>query len=90
MKINGTFVLRDIVDDHVLVPVGSTSVDFGGLVILNESGAMLWKVMEKDGEADPERLADALCDEYDCDRETALADVGEFLRYLEDNDVLGQ
>ena len=81
MKLNNDFVLRQVADSWVVLPVGQTSVDFNGMLTLNESGAILWKALEQGGGI--EELADALCAEYDVDHAVALSDVEEFLAKLE-------
>lgn len=81
MKLNSNFVLRQVADTWVVLPVGQASVDFNGMMTLNESGAILWKALEQGGGAD--ELADALCAEYAVERAVALADVEEFLAKLE-------
>lgn len=87
MRIKDKFVLRKIADDFVLVPVGRSSVDFGGLVILNESGALLWERISADNNISKDKLADVLCAEYEIDKETALKDTEDFIAYLVRNDV---
>ena len=82
MKLKEEFVLRQVADVWVVLPVGKTSVDFNGMLTLNESGALLWNTMEQGG--DREKLADALLAEYEVDRETALADVDEFIAKLKE------
>ena len=81
MKLNPEFVLRQVADTWVVLPVGKTSVSFNGMLTLNESGAFLWKTLEQGGGA--EELADALCAEYEVERAIALADAKEFLDKLE-------
>ena len=81
MKLNENFVLRQVADTWVVLPVGQASVDFNGMLTLNDSGAILWKALEQGGGA--EELADALCAEYEVDRATALADSKEFLDKLD-------
>ena len=81
MKIKQDFILRQVADNWVVLPVGQACVDFNGMLSLNDSGAMLWKVLEQGGDQDT--LADALTAEYDIDRATALADAAEFLEKLE-------
>lgn len=90
MNIKDNFVLRDIAGDFVLVPVGKTAVDFGGLIMLNESGALLWREIEKNNDISREELADALCAEYEIDRETAMNDIDEFVEYMVQSDVLAK
>ena len=80
MKLKDNFVLRQVADTWVVLPLGAASLDFNGMLTLNESGAQLWRVLEQGG--DREALADALTAEYDVDRATALADVQEFLDKL--------
>ena len=80
MKLTENFVLRQVADTWVVLPVGQTSVDFNGMLTLNETGALLWHTLEKD--SDRETLVDVLSAEYEVDRATALADVDEFLNKL--------
>lgn len=80
MKVNENFVLRQVADTWVILPVGQAALDFDGMLTLNESGALLWRALEQ--ENDREGLVDALTGEYDVDRETALADVDAFLAKL--------
>ena len=80
MKLKEDFVLRQIVDTWVVLPLGAASLDFNGMLTLNESGAILWRALEKG--RGREELADALCAEYDVDRATAIEDVDAFLQKL--------
>lgn len=80
MKLKKGFVLRQVADTWVVMPLGSMSVDFNGMLTLNETGALLWKTLERGG--DKEALADALTAEYTVSREQALADAEEFLESL--------
>lgn len=81
MKIKENFVLRQVADTWVVLPLSSTTLNFDGMLNLNESGAMLWSVLEKG--ADREQLADALTAEYAVSREMALNDVDEFINNLQ-------
>lgn len=80
MKIKEGFVLRQVADNWVVLPVGAASVSFRGMLSLNESGVLLWNALEKGGSRDD--LADALLAEYEVEREQALADVDEFIQTL--------
>lgn len=80
MKLNENFALRQIAGTWVAIPTGDAAVDFTGILNLNESGAMLWKVLETGGDRDA--LVAALTGEYNVDRDTAAADVEEFLGRL--------
>lgn len=80
MKIKKNFILRQVADIWVVMPIGDEAVDFNGMMTLNETGALLWKALEQGGSA--ETLADALTAEYNVSREEALADAEEFCRKL--------
>ncbi len=88
MKVKSDFVLRKISDSYVVVPVGDSVVDFSGLINLNESGAILFKLLQKGAEETD--LVDALLNEYNVDREVAEADVKKFVAKVKDADILEQ
>ena len=80
MKLKENYVLRQVLGSWVVLPLGAATVDFNGMLSLNESGALLWKRLEQG--ADREELADVLTAEYDVSRQQALADVDEFYDIL--------
>ena len=80
MKLKENFVLRPVADTWVVLPLEAESINFNGMLTLNESGALLWQALEKGG--DRETMANALMAEYIVDRETALADAEAFLEKL--------
>ena len=83
MKIKKGFVLREVGGETVVVPVGELSKTFHGMINLNETGAFLWRFYT--AEHTLEEGVDALCGEYDVDKETALADVKKFAEILTKN-----
>ena len=86
MKLSENYVLRRVADTWVVLPIGEASVNFNAMLTLNESGATLWHALEQG--MGREALADALLAEYEVDRETALADVDEFLAKLKDAGIV--
>ena len=86
MRINENFVLRQIADTWVVLPLGDTTLDFNGMITLNETGSFLWSILEQGCEQ--AELADALLREYEVTREQAEADVEEFLNKLRNIDCL--
>lgn len=80
MKLNKNFALREVANTWVVLPLAESTVNFNGMLKLNDSGVILWKALESG--ADRDALADALTSEYDVSRETALADVDEFIETL--------
>ena len=86
MKIKDGFVLRNICDEFIVVAVGRQTLDFKGLIKLNESGAFLWEQLKN--EITEDELLKALTAEYDVDEATAKADVAAFLNSLKEADLL--
>ena len=82
MKLREGFALRQVADTWVVMPLGEKSVDFNGMLTLNDTGAILWQALEKGGDRDA--LADALVAEYDVSREVVLSDVDAFVAKLID------
>lgn len=80
MKIKDGYMLRSIAGYSVVVPIGDSTLDFNGVINLNETGTTLWKALEND--ATEEDLVKALLAEYDVDNERALTDVRSFVKKM--------
>ena len=86
MKINAEFVKREVAGEHLLVPVGKTTLDLNGMLTLNEVGAFLWdRLPDAEDEA---ALVDAVLGEYEADRPEVERDVAEFLDSLRKLNIL--
>ena len=85
MKIKNDFVLRKVADSYVVVPVNSLTLDFNGVMNLNETGAFLFEQLQNGIEK--EELVWKMLDEYDVTEEKASADIDAFLNKLKDADV---
>ena len=86
MKIKEDFILREVADSYVVVPVNKMTLDFNGIINLNETGAFLFELLQKGAERD--ELVDKMLEEYDVDREKAEADIDVFIQKVRDADVL--
>ena len=75
MKLKKGFVLREVCGENVIIGEGLETVNFGKIINLNETAAMLWKKATELGDFTAEQLADALTDTYEVSREQALSDV---------------
>ena len=82
MKIKNGYMLREVAGEAVVVPTGEATLNFQGIISLNETGALLWKELEQGCEK--KDLVQALLDEYEVDAETAEKDVNEFLKLAGD------
>ena len=86
MQLNGAFVLREIMGDHVIVPIQSAESKFSGLITLNDAGVFLWSQLEC--VPDEETLCRKFYEAYEVDRYTAKKDVPEFLQRLRECGIL--
>lgn len=77
MKIKEGFVLREVAGSYVVVAVGKAVKTFNGIINLNDTGALLWKELEKG--SDLNGLKSALLAEYDVDEKIAEIDTKKFL-----------
>lgn len=86
MKLKEGFIKSKLGDECVVVPVGAQTVDFRGLITLNETGEFIWEQLND--EKTEQELVEAILIEYDVDRETAEKDVHAFVDTLKEKDLL--
>lgn len=86
MKIKKDFILRKVADSYVVVPVGKMTLDFNGIINLNETGAFLFGLLQNG--ADRQDLIAKMLEEYEVTPEKAAADIDVFLQKVKDADVL--
>ena len=75
MKLKKGFVLREVCGEKVVVGEGLETINFGKLISLNDTAALLWQKATELGDFTTEQLADALEEVYEVGREQALSDV---------------
>lgn len=73
MKKKKGFELRDVCGEHVIMAYGMENIDFSKIISLNDTAAFLWQAVG-DGVFTAEAMASLLCDEYEVERDRALAD----------------
>ena len=81
MKIKEGFILRNVAGSNVVVPAGQATVDFNGMMSLNDTGAFLFDKLTK-GTTEEQLIRD-LMDEYSIDKELATKDVKDFIEKVE-------
>ena len=86
MKIKSGFAKREIAGSNIVVPVGKASMEFNGMITLNESGAFFWDCFCKDITVD--EAVKMVTDEYDIDEATARKDIEGFVDMLRKNNLL--
>ena len=83
MKIQGEYVLTEIGDENVACSVGDGKPK---VVTLNETGVMLWRLLEA-GSTET-ALAEALTQQFDVSEEQARADAAAFIANLRSHGIL--
>lgn len=86
MKIKDGFMLREVAGSYIVVAVGNAVKEFNGVINLNETGAYLWKILEKG--AEKEDLVSALLNEYEVEEELATKDIEKFIEKLSQANLL--
>ena len=88
MKIKAGYMLREVAGYSVVVAIGTDTMDFNGMINLNDSGAFLWKLLEKG--ATENELLDAMLSEYEVDEATAKRDISMFLNKMREAELLDE
>ena len=86
MKIKEGLLLHEVAGNFIVVAVGERVKEFNGVINLNETGAFLWRLLEK-GSTEKDCVS-ALIAEYEIDKENAERDVMAFIRKLKEAGLL--
>lgn len=88
MKIKDGFAKRKIAGSNIVVPVGKQSIEFNGMITLNDSGSFFWDCFSKDITIDD--AVKMVTDEYEIDAQTARQDIDNFVEMLRKNNLLDE
>ena len=86
MRIKKGFAKREIAGSNIVVPVGKNSLEFNGMITLNDSGSFFWDCLCRDTTID--EVVERVTAEYDVDAQRARKDVEAFVKMLEENNLL--
>ena len=86
MKVKNGYLVREIADCHIIVPIGERVIEFKGIMTLNDTGSFIWKCLTDD--ISYSELLSSILDEYEIDEATAKADLDEFLNVARESGVL--
>ena len=86
MKASDQFILRNIAGDNLLIPTGRSALYVKGLILLSESGVLLYNKL-KDG-CTKEDLVAALTAEYEVSEQEAALDTEAFLEQMRQLHIL--
>ena len=81
MKIKEGFVLQELVDECIVVPIGDEADRIHGVIKLNETGAFLWNLLAQKDQTEQD-LVDEITGKYSADPDTAKGDVADFIETI--------
>ena len=86
MKFKKEFMLREIVGETILIPMGDSNNHFNGIITINELGKFIWENLESS--KDEEDLLHKILEEYEVEEKEAKEDLDEFLYKLRQVDII--
>lgn len=86
MKVKTGYLVREIADCHIVVPIGERVIEFKGIMTLNDTGNFIWKCLSDD--ISDSQLLQSILAEYEIDEATARTDLDEFLQAARESGVL--
>ena len=72
MKLKDGIIISEINGEFVAVPSGAATKSFNGMIRMNQTAAMIAKMLQNG--ADEASIISAICEQYDVDEETARTD----------------
>ena len=81
MKIKQGFVLRQLAQTWTVLPLAEQAKSLKGILTLSDTGALLWKRLERG--CDLSELVTALTDEYEVTPEQAQVDAIRFIEKIQ-------
>ena len=88
MKLRGEFVVRQIMDNTMAIPVGQTALQLNGMILLNDVSKIIWEALEQ--ETDLETIVTAVTDVFEVSAEEARTDILEFIEKLRTMQLLDE
>ena len=86
MQIKENFILRNIGDEHMVMPTGENIARFGGAVVLSDTAAFIFEQLKQP--ISREDLLALVLSEFDVDEETAAQDLDELIKQFEEMGIL--
>ena len=86
MKLRGEFVVRQVMDNIVAIPVGQTALQLNGMILLNDVSRIIWNCLEQG--TNLESIVKAVTDAFDVSEDEAQADITEFCDKLRELQLL--
>lgn len=88
MKANPGFILRNVVDEYILMPTGDNIGKFNGTVLLNDVSALVWEKLQNPVSRDD--LLKTILEEFEVEKAVAAADLDALLAKLKEYGVISE
>ena len=86
IKASKNIMLREIAGEYLLIPVGKMATEIHGMIMLSESGCLLWKSIQNG--ATESEMIELILKEYIIDQDTARNDVRAFVAKMKKAGIL--
>ncbi|MBR5322836.1 MAG: PqqD family protein [Clostridia bacterium] len=88
MKLKGDFVVRSVMDNNVVIPIGQTALKIKGMILLNDVSMVIWECLLN--KCDVETIVSAVTDKFEVSDAEARTDIIEFLDLLRKAQLLDE
>ncbi len=85
-RVKEGFIIREIGNQIMAVPVGKQTSEIHGMIALSESGKLLWERLQKG--ATTEDLVTVLLENYEVEKDVAEKDAEKFIKTLAEQGAL--
>lgn len=86
LKIKENFECREVLGDYMVIPKGEAMQEFSGTLVLSETAACAWKMLEQG--CTLQELTEKMAAEFDAPTEVIGQDMEELIERLEAYQVL--
>ena len=86
MKAKPGFVLRNVMDEHILMPTGDNMGAFNGVVLLNKVAALVWEKLQTPVSRDD--LLRAVLERFNVEEAVASADLDRLLCDMKEKGII--
>lgn len=77
MKVSDKYLLKDLNEEKVLIPIGQTAIDMSSVVTLNDTAFFIYKAVQVG--LDKNQIVEKMIQEYEIDAKTAEEDLVELI-----------
>ena len=86
MKLQGEYVVRQVADNIVVIPIGETALQMNGMILLNDVSKVIWEALAQETTID--EILTAVTDAFEVSQDQAREDILEFIEKLRNLQML--